>query len=467
VLRAEKRRGAAVVAALAGLLPGCSDEAPPRAQLVVVVDTDAPLPFHTLENEAISLDAMVDTLRVDVLDPDDPSNKLDSRDFVAPDPADWPISFGVPRAGKAIDRSLLRLRLFRAALAAPGTVEGERQLEPLREASIDRVAAIPLPDDGVRRVRVALSFDCFGAGPSFVGEPTTCIDGGLDLAPATDGVSDDDGSPTKVGTSTTPHEVPCTGAPEGTVCIPGGFTLMGDAALVGMSEESADCAPMRPVRVRPFAIDKREFTVARFRALAPTIQGELPEEAHPTRESCVWTAAPGPYETRALNCVDPDTAAEACALSGGLLPSEAQWEHAARGRGRGTRFPWGDVFPGCCVASFGGASGCGLSRPEPGGSHPRTDACSLEGDVSLDGVDDMGGNVGEITRDGFAEYADPCWSARGIQQDPVCDDAAASLNTVRGGDWLNGSLHLLAALRRSTASAGVSYGFRCVYEVAP
>src|SRR5690606_5498248 len=101
----------------------------------------------------------------------------------------------------------------------------------------------------------------------------------------------------------------------------------------------------------------------------------------------------------------------------------AEWEYAASGRGQGRRHPWGDEVAQCCGASIDRLGSCqGFSSvPEPVGSHPR-EGCAWEGDVSRDGVRDLGGSMTEWLRDRYSPYGENCWSGSGILSDPVCDD---------------------------------------------
>jgi formylglycine-generating enzyme required for sulfatase activity len=181
---------------------------------------------------------------------------------------------------------------------------------------------------------------------------------------------------------------------------------------------------------------------------------------------CTWSSAPGSKEAMPVTCIEPETAAEACVLRGGRLVSEAQFEHAARGRGKGYRFPWGNDFPGCCVAAFGGKS-CSITLVPPVGSHPPSDACGGLGDRTEEGVLDLGGSVQELMLDRMRDYDDACWRGRGVLQDPVCDDPTATVSVVRGGDFQSKSLLLLSALRHNTNIGIALVGFRCAYELSP
>jgi formylglycine-generating enzyme required for sulfatase activity len=448
---------------------GCGAEV--RPQLFVVVDTDAPLFAHVQENEAISRAAQVDTLRIDVHD--DSWSGPEPRVFLAVDPRDWPVTFGAtaPAAGAKIK---LRLRLWRGTFSHDEELMGQRVSRPWDGVAIDRLVELTVPDDGVTEVGVLLSLSCMGARASF-GDTDSCVSAEVGRAPAT--TIDDVSATSRVGTAALARESPCQGAPAGAICIPGGFSLIGDERITGFDSVSRDAVPMRPVAVSPFAMDVFEVTVGELRQAWPLAGVEEP--AKPTAGTatahCTWLGADDDTnDAMALSCVSTRTAAAFCASRGGALPTEAQWEHAARGRGLGSDYPWGNATPSCCIASHGRFSPkpgappfCGQEEsPEPPGSHPPSVGCDGLGDLSRDGVADLGGGLSELVRDAAVDYDASCWRyPNGVPRDPVCD-APEAARIQRGGRWNAGPAFMLAATRRE-AYSGAGIGFRCVYEVAP
>ena len=209
--------------------------------------------------------------------------------------------------------------------------------------------------------------------------------------------------PTRLGTTTRADEVPCSGVPAGleaeALCIPGGFSILGDPGVVGLNGSTEDAVPLRPVLLRPFAIDRHEMTVGRFRALINDGAPLLP----PDEQACpsTWISADDDAnDALPLTCVPVSTAEATCRELGGALPTEAQWEHAATGRGERRPFVWGGMEPSCCFASHGrgpdaaNATPCGWGI-ERSGSHPAGASCPI-GDVSRDGVVDLAGSVSEL-----------------------------------------------------------------------
>jgi Tol biopolymer transport system component len=114
-------------------------------------------------------------------------------------------------------------------------------------------------------------------------------------------------------------------------------------------------------------------------------------------------------------------AADYCAWAGGRLPTEAEWEYAARGT-EGAIFPWGDEFE-CAGGNFWDAgTGCDDSYPEPApvGSFPKG--------ASWCGALDMAGNVWEWVADAYGPYSAEA------QVSPT-GPASGSERILRGGSW--------------------------------
>jgi formylglycine-generating enzyme required for sulfatase activity len=147
--------------------------------------------------------------------------------------------------------------------------------------------------------------------------------------------------------------------------------------------------------------------------------------------------------------VDWNNAQAYCQWSGAGLPTEAQWEKAARGTD-GRTFPWGNTFPTCALANFwNGRRGC-TGDTQPVGSHP--------GGVSPYGALDMGGNVWEWVAD---------WYEKGYYgKSPLSNPAgpfAGQSRVVRGGSFGDVAGYLTTSVRLIYApSLSLNYvGFRC------
>jgi formylglycine-generating enzyme required for sulfatase activity len=143
--------------------------------------------------------------------------------------------------------------------------------------------------------------------------------------------------------------------------------------------------PVRAERVVSFCMDVTEVTAGAYRAC---VTANVCEKVR-TSSYCYWSD-PG-MEDRPMNCVNYPQATAYCKWAGKRLPTEVEWEYAARGTD-GRRFPWGnddpDVQNDLCYA------GSGLPRCNVG-SHPR--------DRSPFGVMDMSGGVTEWTSTPFSD----------------------------------------------------------------
>jgi formylglycine-generating enzyme required for sulfatase activity len=135
-----------------------------------------------------------------------------------------------------------------------------------------------------------------------------------------------------------------------------------------------------------------------------------------------------------------------------MLPSEAQWEYAARGQ-YGRRYPWGDDPPDAARACFGLRTSTG--RTAPVGQYPLG-----RGPF---GHLDLAGNVWEWCRD----VGDPAAYARAdvwSQRNPVVEDPSEEqeLRVCRGGGWYDPPTALRAARRTLCPGAGssIAQGFR-------
>ncbi|HEY0463639.1 MAG TPA: SUMF1/EgtB/PvdO family nonheme iron enzyme [Polyangiaceae bacterium] len=205
--------------------------------------------------------------------------------------------------------------------------------------------------------------------------------------------------------------------PDARITIAGGTSPVGSPDWEGAQPALAD------VSVPPFAIDRAEVSVARFRVCSAA--GECPKIADDSE--------PG----RPVRNVSPSEASAFCAFVGGRLPSANEWLFAAAGSA-GRRYPWGNTGLVCRRATFGlisgpcahAGSGPDLTGARPAGATP-------------EGVLDLSGNVAEWTLEMDGSFA------------------------ARGGSYrseLAGDLKSWAVEARQTRAAHV--GFRCAYPVA-
>ena len=232
----------------------------------------------------------------------------------------------------------------------------------------------------------------------------------------------------------------------GTIVVPeGAFTMGCDAATDAMCEP--DERPAHSIALPAYRIDATEVTQAAYRACidagactAP-YHGPTPWEG----DACVHRFDAAEHPRRAVTCVSWAQATGFCAWAGKRLPSESEWEKAARGADHRT-FPWGDDPPSCERASIAGCTDEDVAR-HPLGRSPY-------------GAYDMAGGVWEWTADWYAAsaYSDVRSDAGG--------PASGEFRAVRGCEFNashGGSRDYRAANRFALAPAHVSVrlGFRC------
>lgn len=444
----------------------CASTDATRPQLVVEVATDL-LPVELVrERPLFSESGTVDTLRVDLVGKDGVVREF--REFAVGSGAAWPVSFGVPDLGPAAALRF-RFRLFRGADATGARLDGLSVVEPNPAVAIDRVVDLPVPVQGIARVRIGLAGACLGRPPSFLGTGSTCVDGEHLQAAFSEGVGLGSGTELAIGTFSPALERPCEGeAPAGAVCIPGGLMVMGSEGLARLAAPNVQPIPLRTVSVSAFFMDRTEYTVGRY--LAAVRSGgavSVPPLAGPDALGipCTLSTAASAKDLP-LSCVTSKTATALCAREGGRLPSEAEWEFAAQGRGQRRVFPWGNSLAGCCTAALdqflvpGFKPTCPVAPLGPVAGHVDPERCAEAVDVSRDGVADLGGSLGELTSDTLVPYGHA--GPAGIEVDPR--STVKGLGVLRGGDFSTSRPAAAVGLRRAEAGgAQAVVGFRCVY----
>ncbi len=457
-------RGAGLVLACAAASSSCA-EPETRSQTVLVIDTDLPIWGDPRELNRL---AAIDSLQIEVFDPSGTSLRA-SRELLVANPDDWPLSLGV------VGPARVRVRAFRASSAASGA-----GADPV---FVDRVIDLPGPSDPshpIDRRRVELRGDCLGR-PSSVTAGRTCIDGatldGFANVVASASVGEVPvGAPSLASTWRAATVWPCAQAKRNDApCIPGGLVVLGDHRFFGLVDQLEAPFPLRLAVVSPLYMDPTEYTVGRFRQhlrAGFTPIATLPKQPapFPSRQDCSFAGVDDPANDELpLNCLTPTLAAELCALEGGRLPTEAEWEHAARGPGLGRTFPWGEAEPSCCTASVARDGFCAGPRLEPVGSHKNATGCPVGVDVSMNGVLDLGGSVAELIGETFvgtpacAAAWGPGIVANGVCAPPPPPPPALATTLTKGGDFSSGYDISASSLRRSWTSESSTIGFRCVY----
>ena len=167
------------------------------------------------------------------------------------------------------------------------------------------------------------------------------------------------------------------------VSMPGGTFQMGDTLAQGSVNEQ----PVHSVTLSGFEITKTEVTVRQYAVCVAAGSCTAPT----TGANCNWND-PG-YEEHPVNCVTWYQAKVFCTWAGGRLPTEAEWEYAARSGGQDNLYPWGFEEANCTYAvmdEYTGA-GCGTGRTMA--------VCSKPEGNTEQGLCDMAGNVWEWVED--------------------------------------------------------------------
>jgi formylglycine-generating enzyme required for sulfatase activity len=239
------------------------------------------------------------------------------------------------------------------------------------------------------------------------------------------------------------------------VRVPGGTFQMGSEGVIPSER------PVHAVDVMSFDLDRTEVTVQAYSECVSSGACGEPDKYEGALAGahmfCNWHHPEG-RATHPINCVDWPEAAKYCAWRGKRLPTEEEWEYAARRGGR--TYPWGNEAPserlvnacGPDCMKDGASKGFGWSAlpwgndgwPEsaPVGSFPKG--------ASIDGAQDLIGNVWEWTSSAFSEdYSKP---------------AATDDRVGRGGSWSNSnatSLRPTGRLRLRPTTRLNNLGFRC------
>lgn len=238
----------------------------------------------------------------------------------------------------------------------------------------------------------------------------------------------------------------CVAAPAEMVHVPAGWFTM------GRNDGDESARPAREVYISDFYIDRHEVTVKQYRWCVLKGVCGRPSKRHSTNGRRYNYEAPD-RDDHPVNGVSWHQASAYCDHVGGRLPTEAEWEKAARGKDK-RRYPWGDDAPSCKVAvmfEIGRGSGCGTEGTLPVGSKPAG--------ASPYGVLDLIGGVNEWTLDFYAEDTYSRASAR----DPRGPQRGKA-HVVRGGAWYAEAQFLSATRRVADRADYASFGsgFRCV-----
>ncbi|MHC1783623.1 MAG: formylglycine-generating enzyme family protein [Anaerolineaceae bacterium] len=221
------------------------------------------------------------------------------------------------------------------------------------------------------------------------------------------------------------------------VFVSAGDFLMGSQEGVGNADEH----PQHTVYLDAFWIDKTEVTNNMYeKCVAAGACSEPKDKSSNTRNPYYGNPV---YADFPVIYVDWNQAQAYCAWTGRTLPSEAQWEKAARGTD-GRSYPWGNQEPDSNLANYND----NIGDPTEAGSYPAG--------ASPYGALDMAGNVWE-------------WTANWLDVYPGGDLQASEYfgtiyRTLRGAAWYLNADEIRSAFRAGFYQSGLSkdLGFRCV-----
>lgn len=218
------------------------------------------------------------------------------------------------------------------------------------------------------------------------------------------------------------------------VYIPAGEFIMGS------DEGENNERPAHPVYLDAYWIDQTEVTNAMYSVCVNAGNCPPPPERTYLNDP-VYAEHPVVY-------LDWDAAQNYCQQMGARLPTEAEWEKAARGAD-GRTYPWGEDID-CEKANFGRC----VDDTTPVGSY--------EAGRSPYGLYDMAGNVWEWTADWYSVHY--------YETSPVENPTGAEsgmFHTLRGGSWLTGDWNARTSDRYvdDVPILRNEIGFRCVISV--
>ena len=264
------------------------------------------------------------------------------------------------------------------------------------------------------------------------------------------------------GGATVRHEVKLAQIPEGTAADRGGLTwirIPGGTFDMGSSDWEDGEKPMHRVKVRTFWMTKSEVTVAQYRACVNagvcTVPACSSDGDRILNDLNNWHKSNS--DNLPVNCVDWSQAAAFSKWAGGRLPTEAEWEYAARSGGKARKWPWGDEHPTCeRVVMENIYCGCNLNRSWP--------VCSKTAGNTDHQLCDMAGNVMEWVQDGYHE------NYRGAPKNGgAWERKAGSSRVIRGGSYC-ADYDGIRTTYRSPGDPGeptTVVGFRLARSIAP
>lgn len=235
------------------------------------------------------------------------------------------------------------------------------------------------------------------------------------------------------------------------IVVPAGSFPMG--VPDGDRDGGRDEYPRHDVFVDAFAIDKFEVTNGLYLAFVKSAGHRVPQNPkNPTRNLWQGDSITESLVDRPVINVDWFDADAYCTWAGKRLPTEAEWEKAAKGTSD-RRFPWGNVEPTAKHLNYN-QRWIGEKTLMPVGSY--------EAGKSPFGVYDMAGNVWEWVNDWYdAQYYE-----KSPKKNPKGPDAGVK-KVIRGAGWQNETptVRIFTRVESDPMGRNESTGFRCAADV--
>jgi serine/threonine protein kinase len=217
---------------------------------------------------------------------------------------------------------------------------------------------------------------------------------------------------------------------------------------MGSNNGEADERPVHVVDLPAFYIDKYEVTNKLYKICVNDGACVLPQIKSTTRSNYYSDSIYNDYPVIVVNW---DAASIYCRWRGARLPSEEEWEKAARGTG-GRTYPWGESID-CSYANYGEPNRCQGDTTRVG---------SYEDGKSPYGLYDMAGNVWEWVNDWYDVYP-------GGDPSLYPSDYGQIYRVVRGGSWGTKGFYVRSSFRGwpDPDFPYGSIGFRCARDANP
>jgi iron(II)-dependent oxidoreductase len=221
------------------------------------------------------------------------------------------------------------------------------------------------------------------------------------------------------------------------VLIPAGEFIMGKN-----SAGTTDWQPEHKVMVDAFYIDKCEVTNQQYYEFCKVTGNSLPEFWGSSQFKCSLD-----FPDHPVVGVSFSDAMKYALWAGKRLPTEAEWEYAARGGLPNSNYPWGNQIDSTLVnygKKYNTTLKVGSFKPNGYGLY------------------DMGGNVWEWTMDNYGSD----YYANSPSQNPVGPNSGR-FKVIRGGSWHSGGMCIQTYYRNGLPASWVDFavGFRCVKEI--